>query len=159
MSWKDIKPGKYAAKAVKMRFGESSQKGTPFAEVEFKLENHEEYIRWTGYLTEKTLERTMDVLALLNYNQDPECKPGCISTSKVVYLSIELEAGSDGKEYPRVKWVNAEASSGFETLKPEQLKAKLGGVDLKAEMAAAKARLGIKPVKNHAPGADGQAPF
>jgi hypothetical protein len=162
MGWKDIKPGKYLAKATRIRMGESSQKGTPFIEVEFKLNDIDEHVRWKGYLSEKTLERTMEVLAFLEYNDDDLFRPGCINQGKDAQLVIELEPEIKDatKEYPKVQWVNDPAKEvKFEGLDPAQMKAKLGGINLKAEMMAARQRLGLKtPVKNMAPQATAAKP-
>lgn len=165
MSWKDIKPGKHIAKATRARFDQSSQKGTVFIEVEFELNETKENLRWRGFLTEKTIEKTMEVMALLDWNNDENFGPGSINTAKDVQLVVELEpdANDPTKEYPRVRWVNDLSGGKFTGMEPAALKEKLGGVNLKAEMAAARQRLGLKakePVKNHAPGAsDENVPF
>lgn len=164
MSWKDIAPGKYLAKAVRARFDQSSQKGTVFIEVEFVLNESGDNLRWRGFLTEKTIERTMETMALLDWNNDENFGPGSVNVNKDVQLVVELEPdqADPTKEYPRVRWVNDLSGSKFTGMEPAALKEKLGGVNLKAEMQAARQRLGLKAKTsppNMAPGASEKAPF
>ena len=93
MGWKDVPAGKYLATANQARFGESSQKGTLFIEVEFQLKELPEKLIWTGYMTEKTTQRTLDSMALIDWSGDDTFSEGSFSTDKVVQLVVELEAG------------------------------------------------------------------
>jgi hypothetical protein len=153
MSLKDVVPGKYVAKAIRGGWGKSKEKQTPCVAVEFEFDGGE-LIWWTGYLTEKTVHRTFETLARLGYKEvdlipDEKGNP-CFTrekhlADKEVEIVIEIEE-NDGKSYHRVQWINDLGGSSRVGLPVSQV---LGSINLKAELAAARARLGIVnvPVK------------
>lgn len=160
--------GTYPAKATKATLVESKN-GTAGISVEF--ETASDKITWTGWLSEKAIERTLKTLAeTLNSNgvetvdeSGVFTDPGFVDTNKEVQLVIEMEEGknADGTtkidvngeivSYPTVKWVNS-GGSRFQGVGVAKSKAVLGGINFKAQFAAAKAGVTNQtPVSTSAP--------
>lgn len=60
-----IPEGKYRARATSGEFGKSKQKGTRYVRVDFEVVDGEEagqHVRWDGWFTDNTAERTTDSL-------------------------------------------------------------------------------------------------
>lgn len=123
-----ITAGSYKARATQVLLTKSSQKGTPLIQVNFQIqdegEHHGETIRWDGYLTEKTAERTIESLGHCGWTGDDISvftKEGVLQGCDLndVTLVVELEAyeGNDekykGKQFPRVQWVNKTGGRGL----------------------------------------------
>lgn len=177
MAYTDIKPGKYPAKAVSGYKGVSKNKGTPFIEVTFEFENEpgeKETIKWTGYLTEKTTERTYEALAIAGWNGEFDSNNSIPvnyfdkSANPMITIVEEDYTDRDGnpKTSMKVAWVNQPGTSRYEA-EPDVVKSAFAGMDFKAKLAAARSKLNIevpkkKAIKNHAPGAinqDEELPF
>lgn len=146
MGYKDIKAGKYLAKAVQGAFGKSKNKGTPQVGIEFTFktpEGTQETLWWIGFLTEKARERAFDTLSLIKFNGDPDFGPGSFDPEAEVELVIEMEE-HEGKSRPKIQWVNEPGGSKFSDLPVTEVKTMITslGVDLKQEM---KARAMAKP--------------
>lgn len=66
--------GRYKARAEgAVVLGNSKDKGTPFIEFYLQITEGEEKgkrVRWTGYFTEKTQERTIDALLTCGWTGD-----------------------------------------------------------------------------------------
>ncbi len=112
-----ITAGTYRAKASgACVLGASANKGTPFLELYFKViegEHVGSLVRWTGYFTENTNERTIQSLLLMGWQgEDPsEFSDGQLHglDSSEVDIVVELEEyEKDGetRHSPRVQWVN-----------------------------------------------------
>ncbi len=112
-----ITNGTYRAKASgACVLGTSANKGTPFIELYFKIIDGEHLgslVRWTGYFTENTSERTIQSLILMGWQgEDPsEFEDGTLHglDSNEVDVVVELEEyEKDGetRTSPRVQWVN-----------------------------------------------------
>lgn len=138
MGYLDVQAGRYQAQAIGMKAGKSSQKQTPYIEVEFLLTELNEKLRYTGYLTEKTEDRTMDVMDTLGWSGDTKFGPGSFDTHKVVELVVSREMGQDGVERPRVQYVNDPAKPRAQGVESDE--SALAGLNLKAKMAARKAQ-------------------
>lgn len=123
-----ITAGTYKARATQVLLTKSSQKGTPIIQVNFQIqdegEHHGETIRWDGYLTEKTAERTFESLQYCGWTGDDISvftKEGVLQGCDLneVSLVVEMEAykGNDekyqGKSFPRVQWVNKSGGRGL----------------------------------------------
>lgn len=141
MSYKDIKPGDYAAVPTGIRLIKSA-KNTPGVEVGFKfqVEGKDQHLNYVGWLTSAALENTMKTLVeVLGFNGDDELKPGCINMANPVTVVVEFEKNpEDQKEYPRIKWVNAISRSAFAGVEVEKVKTELGALGFKAAFLAAK---------------------
>lgn len=162
MSLKDVKPGSYRAKAVQGAWGESPEKKTPLVGVqfEFQCEGRMETIWHTMYLTQTQLkdgstvaQKTFETLAKLGYDEskdlikDEKGNPWFNKqhlADKEVEIVIEIEKGDDGKSYHKVRWVNELGGARVAGLPVAQV---LGNMNLKSEMAAARARLGTSAPK------------
>lgn len=97
--------------------GKSKEKGTPFIEFYFEVkggENDGSRVRWTGYFTDKTAERTIDSLRTCGW------KGSCFAVfadgklhgldSNDVQIVVEMQEYTDEgvtKLSPRVAWVNS----------------------------------------------------
>jgi hypothetical protein len=109
-----IEAGKYRAKAdaTTAQWTKSSQKGTRAIEMMFVVEPGEncagERVKWTGYFTQSTQERTVESM------QYAGCTfaSGKITDlaglgSQVVQIVVEIEVSQSGApKGPRVAWVN-----------------------------------------------------
>lgn len=108
------KKGTYRAKAVETMIGKSSNKGTPFVGVMFEVVGGEfngQRVKWEGYLTEATAERTIESFQHMGWTGDDIsifAKPDGLKTlTTEVDLVVEMEPSQDGtKHYPKVQWVN-----------------------------------------------------
>lgn len=115
--------GTYRAKPVEVMMGKSKAKNTPFVGVMFEVVGGDfngQKVKWEGYLTEKTAERTLESLQHAGWTGDDLsvfAKPeGQALLTKEVELVVEMEPyqGDDpskaDKEYPKVQWVNKAGS-------------------------------------------------
>lgn len=153
MSFRDIQAGDKIGVAVGARFVES-KKGTMGMEVEFQFEEpskgSKETLRWTGWLSENAIEKTMETLVdVLEFNGDDTVdansiltNPTALNYNKKVKLVVELEE-YNGKSYPKIKWVNNVGGSSFVGVEPTVIKSKLDGLNFKAKFLAAKQKQGV----------------
>jgi hypothetical protein len=137
-----VPAGTHLAKAIGGKFGKAKT-GTDGVSVRFKLKDSDQTIHWVGWLSPKAAERTMDTLAMLGFNEDaPLVDEGYTPAhfaDKEVEVVIEHEPNEDGtKTYAKVKWVNEVGGNKFNGLASTGTMPK----DLKAQLAAARARLG-----------------
>lgn len=114
-----ITNGTYRARATgACVLGTSANKGTPYLELYFKVsegDHKNTLVRWTGYFTENTNERTIQSLLLMGWQgEDPsEFADGKLHglDSKDVDIVVEIEEYEDAegnpKKSPRVQWVNS----------------------------------------------------
>lgn len=163
MGYKDIKAGKYMAKALQGAFGKSKEKNTPQVGVEFAFNTPEgtrETIWWVGFFTEKAKEKALETLALIGFNGDDRFGADSFDHNAEVEIVIELET-YEGKSRPRVTWVNEPGGRKFSDLPVTEVKSMLvgAGIDLKKEMAAIRAKKGIKNDATTGTKATGPAPF
>lgn len=111
--------GTYRAKPVEAMIGKSKNKGTPFVGVMFEVIKGDfagQKVKWEGFLTERTAERTIESLQHCGWTGDDLgafAKPetGKQLTNEVdLVVEMEKYEGPDdtkaGKEYPKVQWVN-----------------------------------------------------
>ncbi len=108
----------YKAKACgECVLGTSKNKGTPFLEFYFQIiggENAGGRVRWTGYFTENTNERSIQSLQICGWRGEDlsEFADGNLHglDSNEVEIVVELETytndNGDEKTRPRVAWVN-----------------------------------------------------
>lgn len=160
MSLKDVKPGSYKAKAVGGGWGKIGEKQTPFVGVNFEFQpepGRKEQINALLYLTNTELkngqtvsQKTFETLAKLGYNEDKPLtqdsqgnpvftKDHLADKEMEIVIEIEPDQSTPPKMYHRVKWINEIGGSQVAGLPVQQV---LGNLNLKAEMAAARARLG-----------------
>jgi hypothetical protein len=108
--------GTYVAKAAEVTLGESLKRGTPFVGVIFVVTDGDQKgqrLRWEGYLTDNTAERTIESLQHCGWRGDDISvfAKGDLDglDANEVDLVVEMEEyEKDGelKEAPKVQWVN-----------------------------------------------------
>jgi hypothetical protein len=113
-----ITNGTYRAKASgACVLGTSANKGTPYLELYFKVvegDHKNTLVRWTGYFTENTNERTIQSMILMGWKGDDvsEFVDGALHglDANEVDIVIEIEeyenAEGETRHSPRVQWVN-----------------------------------------------------
>lgn len=162
-----IPPGKYVAKAKEGVWCKVGEKETPAVGVRFEFDiaegKREEH--WhIMYLTQTmctngltVFENTMNNLATLGYDESKDLikrEDGNMGfdfrhlADKEVQLVIEHEADQKNpqKIYARVRWINELSGARMTGISFQEV---LGNKNLKAEMAAARARMGApKPASN-----------
>ena len=89
--------------------GKSSQSGTPY--LELVLTTPKGDVKYRGYLTDKTAQKTLDSLMALGFKGDDASdfatkKTGLFAVPKGVTVSVEAES-YEGKVYFKAKWINA----------------------------------------------------
>src|SRR5258708_5207159 len=111
--------GKYTAKATgEVVLGKSANKGTPFIEFYFQVTKGElegKSVRYTGYFTDNTAERTIDSLRTCGWsgNDLVAFRDGKLHgmDSKEVEIVVSLEEfvndKGEKKMSARVAWVNS----------------------------------------------------
>jgi len=117
------------ARAVEAQLTEAKT-GTPGIQIVFAVSDGDhkgQRVRWTGWMTDKTLDRTLESLEHCGWAGDDLGEFGDRELhgldKKEVELVIEMEdyQGSDekyvGKSFPRVQWVNR---AGGASLRVEQ---------------------------------------
>lgn len=130
-------PGKYKAIAQDIAFGKADT-GASGVRVNFKLIETGELIDWTGYLTPAAIDRTIESLIYIGYDEDlPDGER--LKNAQVVELTIENEEYK-GKTKTKVKWVNKSGSSKFDK-SPETANL---GINLGSLMKGARSKLGEK---------------
>jgi hypothetical protein len=109
-----IEKGNHEARPVGYQFGKSKNKGTEQVSVTFQFvggPNDGKRMTWNGWLTEKTVERTLEALEHCGWDGMNVKELKGFGT-KSVELVIDEEAGTDGEMYPVIKWVNKLFSRG-----------------------------------------------
>lgn len=111
-------PGRYLARAGgQVVLGMSRTKGTPFIELYFTVSQGEykgEQVRWTSYMSDTTVERTLESLEFCGWVGDDLSAfgDGCIHglDKNEVQIVVEAESYRDAhgaeKKALRVAWVN-----------------------------------------------------
>jgi hypothetical protein len=106
--------GNHEARPINYQFGKSKTKGTEQVSITFQFvggPNDGKRMTYNGWLTEKTVERTLETLEHCGWDGvDIKAMKGF--GSKNVELVIDEEAGTDGNMYPTIKWVNKLFSRG-----------------------------------------------
>ncbi len=132
MSYKDVTEGNHLAKIVRVQMIETPEKHTQGIDVTFTLsEFGNPTMSWTGWLTEKTMERTYKTLSeVLGWNGSTEIKDGVFTDKKAfayerpVSLKIQeesYESNGETKTKMVVAFVNAVGGgSKFIGLTPEK---------------------------------------
>lgn len=114
--------GKYPAKPLSGRYIESKQKGTPGVEVTFDVMQHKKTV--TMYLSDKSEERTMRLLADLGFNGDFE---NMAFADKEVELSCKHE-DYNGKTYEKWNYWGEQQAAPIDISKAKSLTARFKSV-------------------------------
>ena len=164
MSLAEVKAGTYKARAVAGKFGNSGTKGTPGVAVQFEFDRGDgklERIVWNGWLTEKTMERTLESLAIAGYDENKGNLPDGSIPQDYFDHKAEVELVLDHEDYVakdgsnktalKVKWVNRPGGANFGLTSTESVTNALAGIDIKREMMVARQKLGLKNPSSGAP--------
>lgn len=148
-----MQPGKYLAKVSDYGVKETKN-GNPYIEVWFDVEGQGS-VRWNGFLTEKTINKTMEQLAYCGLKGDFSAIAdgpigGALDRDQAVNITVEIQKDKEGNptKYTQVKWINRASQPKFDAVQTASAKGKL--TQFSGAWAAKKAELGIKP-KNVAP--------
>ena len=112
-----ITSGNYLARASgACVLGESANKGTPYLELYFKVREGPHagvLVRWTGYFTENTNERTLQSLYLMGWTGEDvsefadTCLHGLDANDVEIVVELEeYEKDGEIRHAARVRWVN-----------------------------------------------------
>jgi len=96
--------GRFTATVQKAEVGESTKKGTPGVFFTFKTSEGE--IDGSLWLSEKPYERTLNTLRECFGFNDDFATLGAQVEGRECSITVEIETAEDGKEWPRVKWIN-----------------------------------------------------
>lgn len=131
-----LKPDIYIAVITNGSVGKS-RNGTPQIAIEFRPDGSTETIWYYCFLTDKTKDRTLETLAMLNWSGDCDevsgrWTDGSWDPNKRVQIVVEDETNPiNGKTFPRVKWVNSLEKT--TNLQPMEIKTMVA--TLKGELA------------------------
>lgn len=139
----NIIAGKFTAKIVDYAI-RSTKNGDPEPTIRFRWDDHE--WNWRGSLKEgKAREITLKALFACGFSGDDlsilaeGVVSGALDTDKELLLSVAIELGQDGKEYPVIKSINEIGWQGFQdTMDRGEAIRKMAGMNLKGEIAALK---------------------
>lgn len=157
-----VDAGSYDAKVVDYAIS-TTKEDKPVAMIKFQFTDdtgQDQTLNWYGYFTEKTIEKTLETLAVVGWStNDPSDLTqgkgsGVLDESITVSIVVEHET-YEGKTRAKVRWVNQLSSSGFQEALDKQSAAKLfQGMNIKGAALAARKKFGPKEhtkIKNHAP--------
>jgi len=159
--------GRFTATIKKAEVGESTKKGTPGVFFLFQTEAGE--IDGSLWLTDTRstpgkptpYERTLNTLReCFGFNDDFATLSAQLE-GRECSITVELEAGTDGKEWPRVKWINPirQAAKPAAGGLLARLTAQARGIAKPAGMPAPQPRPAAKPAPAPQDANDGDVPF
>jgi len=97
--------GRFTALVQKAEVGESTKKGTPG--VFFSFKTSEGQIDGTLWLSEKPYERSLNTLRECFGFNDDFASLAAQAEGREVSITVETETDEKGKDWSRVKWINA----------------------------------------------------
>lgn len=109
------KAGVYKATATEVGLFHSQKRGTPCVGVMFQVMEGEyagHKVKWEGWLTEKTQERTIESLQHCGWQGDDLAElaraniPIALPTPVELVVEMEPDQKDPEKEWPKVQWVN-----------------------------------------------------
>jgi len=163
-----IRSGKFTARVVDYGVKESKA-GLPLANVRFAWKDGDQsnQYNWTGSFNEgKAREITFAALSACSVMiQEPGnlnnlvpkfsvvgvdaladgLSSDLLDTTKDVQIDVQMELGTDGKEYAKIAWVNPLGGGKFQNaMSRDDVKVKFAGMNLKADLLAARQTHGVK---------------
>jgi hypothetical protein len=150
--------GRYTALVTKAEVGESTKKGTPGVFFSFKTSEGE--IDGTLWLSEKPYERSLNTLRECFGFNDDFASLAAQAEGREVFITVETETDEKGKDWSRVKWINA-IRSGAKPVAGGMLARLSAQAKAIAKPAGMPAPQPAKPKPAPAPAAinDGDVPF
>ncbi len=97
-----IAEGKYVATPIKAELATTS-KGTDYVGVTFTVEGQGEKIVWSGWLTDKTTDRTLEALRTMGWEGEEITELATVNRTVNITVSHEEY---NGEVRPRVQWIN-----------------------------------------------------
>ncbi len=97
-----IAEGKYVATPVRAELT-STSKGTDYVGVTFTVEGQQEKITWSGWLTDKTVDRTLEALRTMGWEGEEITELATVNRTVSITVSHEE---FNGETRPRVQWIN-----------------------------------------------------
>jgi hypothetical protein len=164
--------GNYTARATDWGLSKTGT-GKEQIEVIFEVtagEHATQRVRWRGFFTEKTFERTIESLRFCGWRGVDLANVDNLNESEV-QIVVEHEEGQtdgqpNGKKYPRVQWVNRLSSVGLkEQLAPQEaqtfaqrMKSQILAFDAKNRAPGGSTGHGAKPAASRPAGSRGGPP-
>jgi len=137
-----IQPGTFDAKLVDYGMN-VAKSGTLMILMKFELQDEQNSkIVWQGHLKQGSAHditlKSLLVCGLKTNDLEAVAEgpiSGVLDMDKTVSIVVEMEAGEDGKSYPRVKWINEVGGAGFKSqiTKSDAIQ-KMNGMNLKGEL-------------------------
>ncbi len=155
-----VKPGNYLGKVVDYSITQT-KKGAPQAAVKFsfKEDGVDRVLTWFSGFGDKQIKHTLKALVLCGLNTDVESmsdglSSNALDTNKEVLLVVEHDS-YDGKTSAKIAWVNdpnhpqnangaPNANKFGNIMAKSEVKAKLGLLNLKGELAMVRQQMGVK---------------
>lgn len=145
-----IAPGKYQANVADYT-ADVSPNGKPYVKVWLNVENQGQ-VTWTGYLTEKTQERTIQSLTYMGFKGDDigVLADGVLSqaldltTPVNITVIHETDKNNPAKKYAKVQWVNRAGQTArvIDPVKNAQAKSQLS--QFNGTLKKVQSELGVK---------------
>jgi len=142
-----LKSGTYLAKPKAAAIGSVGAEGKPVVKVLFETEDGE--VSWTGWLTPKTVERTMGALILLGFKGTEDdfasLSLEMLDTESQVEIVVQVQVyqnkvprtDKNGVPYMEVEFINRPGGAQFRnTMAPAEVKNKLSGLGIGAILAS-----------------------
>ena len=151
--------GRFTALVQKAEVGESTKKGTPGVFFSFKTSEGE--IDGTLWLSEKPYERSLNTLRECFGFNDDFASLATQAEGREVSITVETETDEKGKDWSRVKWINAIRSAAAKPVAGGMLARLSAQAKAIAKPAGMPAPQPAKPKPASAPAAinDGDVPF
>jgi len=151
--------GRFTALVLKAEVGESQKKNTPGVFFSFKTSEGE--IDGTLWLSEKPYERSLNTLRECFGFNDDFATLAAQAEGREVSITVETETDEKGKDWSRVKWINAIRSAAAKPVAGGMLARLSAQAKAIAKPAGMPAPQPAKPKPAPAPAAinDGDVPF
>jgi hypothetical protein len=154
MNENQILAGKYQAKILDYGIG-LTEAGNPQIMIILGFDDGQpRELTWYGSLKEgKAREITIKALLAcgLKGNDIDGIADGIgggpLDADTPVSITVEYETNQNGKSFPRVRWINRSGSALKNKMTKEEAKIKLGCLNLKGEVIAARQETGLKEPK------------
>lgn len=142
-----VQPGTYEAKISDYGVKQTNN-GKTFIEIQFSVEG-QGTVKWNGYLTEKTVERTFQTLAYCGLSgSDPTVlaegpSSGALDMDSPMNILVEIQKDKDGAptKYTQIRYINRISKP----VSPEQrASAKAAMAQFTGDWMKVKTEMGIK---------------
>lgn len=143
-----VQAGKHVAK-INDWIVEENAKGNPVVKVWFDVPGQGS-VRWDGFLTDKTIDKTLEQLAFCGLTGPLETladgkNGGALDTTKELAITVEHKPDQKdpSKKWANVRWINLVGGAKFDASKVASAKDKLKAFS--GKWAQVKQEQGVKP--------------